>query len=139
MSKLIRFGVSMNEQLLEKFDQQIVKKGYSNRSEAVRDLIRNQLVQLEWEDENQEVAGTVTLVYDHHVRGLTNVLMEIQHDFHNLVLSTMHVHLDHYNCLEVLVIKGKASDTRKLAEKLISIKGVKHGQLSITSTGKNLD
>ncbi len=139
MSKLIRFGVSMNEQLLDKFDQQIVKKGYSNRSEAVRDLIRDQLVQLEWGDENQEVAGTVTLVYDHHVRGLTNVLMEIQHDFHNLVMSTMHVHLDHYNCLEVLVIKGMASDTRKLAEKLISIKGVKHGQLSITSTGKNLD
>ncbi|MDO9573650.1 MAG: nickel-responsive transcriptional regulator NikR [Candidatus Contubernalis sp.] len=139
MSKLIRFGVSMNEQLLDKFDQQIVKKGYSNRSEAVRDLIRDQLVQLEWGDENQEVAGTVTLVYDHHVRGLTNVLMEIQHDFHNLVMSTMHVHLDHYNCLEVLVIKGMASDARKLAEKLISIKGVKHGQLSITSTGKNLD
>ncbi len=139
MSKLIRFGISMNEQLLEKFDRQIVKKGYNNRSEAVRDLIRNQLVQLEWENEEQEVAGTVTLVYDHHVRGLTNVLTEIQHDFHNLALSTMHVHLDHYNCLEVLVVKGKASDARKLAEKLISIKGVKHGQLSITSTGKNLD
>ena len=139
MSKLIRFGISMNEQLLEKFDRQIVKKGYNNRSEAVRDLIRNQLVQLEWENEDQEVAGTVTLVYDHHVRGLTNVLTEIQHDFHNLALSTMHVHLDHYNCLEVLVVKGKASEARKLAEKLISIKGVKHGQLSITSTGKNLD
>lgn len=139
MSKLIRFGISMNEQLLEKFDRQIVKKGYNNRSEAVRDLIRNQLVQLEWENEDQEVAGTVTLVYDHHVRGLTNILTEIQHDFHNLALSTMHVHLDHYNCLEVLVVKGKASDARKLAEKLISIKGVKHGQLSITSTGKNLD
>lgn len=139
MSKLIRFGISMNEQLLDKFDRQIVKKGYSNRSEAVRDLIRNQLVHLEWENEDQEVAGTVTLVYDHHVRGLTNALTEIQHDFHNLAMSTMHVHLDHYHCLEVLVVKGKASEARKLAEKLISIKGVKHGQLSITSTGKNLD
>ncbi len=139
MSKLIRFGISMNEQLLEKFDRQIVKKGYNNRSEAIRDLIRDQLVQLEWDNEDQEVAGTVTLVYDHHVRGLTNVLTEIQHDFHDLALSTMHVHLDHHNCLEVLVLKGKASDARKLAEKLISIKGVKHGQLSITSTGKNLD
>ncbi len=138
MSKLIRFGISMNEQLLEKFDRLIVQKGYNNRSEAIRDLIRSQLVELEWADEDQEVAGTITLVYDHHVKGLSDLLTDLQHDFHDLILSTMHVHLDHFNCLEVLVIQGKAGDAKKVAEKLISIKGVKHGKLSITSTGKNI-
>ncbi len=138
MSKLIRFGISMNEQLLEKFDRLIVQKGYNNRSEAIRDLIRSQLVELEWTDEDQEVAGTITLVYDHHVKGLSDLLTDLQHDFHDLILSTMHVHLDHFNCLEVLVIQGKAGDAKKVAEKLISIKGVKHGKLSITSTGKNI-
>ncbi|PKM83746.1 MAG: nickel-responsive transcriptional regulator NikR [Firmicutes bacterium HGW-Firmicutes-13] len=138
MSNLIRFGISMNEQLLDKFDKLIVQKGYNNRSEAIRDLIRNQLVELEWADEDQEVAGTITLIFDHHVRGLSDLLTDLQHDFHNLILSTMHVHLDHYNCLEVLVVKGKAADAKKVAEKLISIKGIKHGQLSITSTGENL-
>ncbi len=138
MSKLIRFGISMNESLLENFDRIITNKGYTNRSEAIRDLIRSQMVELEWADENQEVAGTITLVYDHHVRGLNAQLTEIQHDVHDLVLSTMHVHLDHHNCLEVLVIKGKAGDAKKVAEKLISIKGIKHGKLTITSTGKDL-
>ncbi|RQD76738.1 MAG: nickel-responsive transcriptional regulator NikR [Candidatus Syntrophonatronum acetioxidans] len=138
MSKLVRFGISMNEQLLEKFDRLIVQKGYNNRSEAIRDLIRSQLVELEWADENQEVAGTITLVYDHHVKGLSDLLTDLQHDYHDLILSTMHVHLDHFNCLEVLVIQGKAGDAKKVAERLISIKGVKHGKLSITSTGKNL-
>lgn len=138
LSNLIRFGISMNEQLLKNFDKLINKKGYTNRSEAIRDLIRNQLVEVEWGDKEQEVAGTITLIYDHHVRGLSNLLTEMQHDFHHLILSTMHVHLDHDNCLEVLVVKGKSGDVRQTAEKLISVKGVKHGKLSITTTGKNL-
>lgn len=128
----------MNEQLLQMFDRKIVARGFANRSEAIRDLIRNQLVELEWEDETQEVAGTITLVYDHHVRGLSDLLTEIQHNFHDMILSTIHVHLDHHNCLEVLVIRGQAGPARAVADKLIGIKGVKHGQLTITSTGQQL-
>jgi CopG family transcriptional regulator, nickel-responsive regulator len=139
MADLVRFGVSINEDLLNKFDSLIVHKGYHNRSEAIRDLIRNQLVEVEWENENEEVAGTVTLIYDHHVRGLSDLLVELQHDFYELILSTMHMHLDHHNCLEVLSVKGIARDVRQLSERLISVKGVKHGRLTITSTGKNLE
>ncbi|EEG77581.1 nickel-responsive transcriptional regulator NikR [Dethiobacter alkaliphilus] len=138
MSKLVRFGISMNEQLLEAFDKKIVSQGYANRSEAVRDLIRNRLVEMEWEDENQEVAGTITLMYDHHVRGLSNLLTELQHNWHDMILTSTHVHLDHHNCLEVLVLKGPAGRAREVADKLISVKGVKHGQLTITSTGHEL-
>lgn len=138
MSELIRFGVSISESLLEAFDRLIVKKGYNNRSEAIRDLIRNQMVEMAWEKEDEEVAGTVTLIYDHHVRGLSDLLLELQHNYHHLILSTMHMHLDHHNCLEVLAVKGTAREVRQVAEKLISVKGVKHGKLTITSTGKNL-
>ncbi|MGI6096734.1 MAG: nickel-responsive transcriptional regulator NikR [Dethiobacteria bacterium] len=139
MPKLIRFGISMHEQLLERFDQEIVSRGYANRSEAIRDLIRNQLVEMEWAEEEQEVAGTITLVYDHHVRGLTDILINLQHRYHQLIISTMHVHLDHDNCLEVLVIKGRAKEAKEAANQLISVKGVKHGKLTITSTGKKLN
>jgi CopG family nickel-responsive transcriptional regulator len=138
MSELIRFGISMNEQLLFQFDRKIVSQGYANRSEAIRDLIRNRLVELEWSDDEREVAGTITLVYDHHVRGLGSLLTELQHDWHHVILSTMHVHLDHHNCLEVLVVKGPAAQARKLADRLIGTRGVKHGQLAITSTGREL-
>lgn len=138
VSELIRFGVSINENLLEAFDRLIVRKGYQNRSEAIRDLIRNQLVEMQWEKEDEEVAGTVTLIYDHHVRGLSDLLLELQHKYHHLILSTMHLHLDHHNCLEVLAIKGTAKEAREVAERLISVKGVKHGKLTITTTGKNL-
>lgn len=138
MSSLVRFGVSINKGLLVQFDQIIEEKGYSNRSEAIRDLIRNQMVELEWEKDEEEVAGTVTLIYDHHVRGLSELLLEVQHGFHDLILSTMHLHLDHHNCLEVLAVKGAAREVRRIAERLISVKGVKHGRLSITTTGKNL-
>ncbi len=138
MSNLVRFGVSISEELLQKFDQINSQKGYNNRSEAIRDLIRNQMVELEWEKDDEEVAGTVTLIYDHHVRGLSDLLLQVQHDFHQLILSTMHLHLDHHNCLEVLAVKGPAREVRRIAERLISVKGVKHGRLSITTTGKNL-
>ncbi|NMB35993.1 MAG: nickel-responsive transcriptional regulator NikR [Firmicutes bacterium] len=138
MPELVRFGVSISAGLLESFDRIIEKKGYSSRSEAIRDLIRNQLVKMEWESEDEEVAGTITLVYDHHARGLSNQLLEVQHSYHDLILSTMHLHLDHHNCLEVLAVQGATKKIREIAERLISIKGVKHGQLTITSTGKNL-
>lgn len=138
MPELVRFGVSISAGLLESFDKIIEKKGYSSRSEAIRDLIRNQIVKMEWESGDEEVAGTITLVYDHHMRGLSNLLLEVQHDYHDLILSTMHLHLDHHNCLEVLAIQGATKDIREISERLISIKGVKHGQLTITSTGKNL-
>ncbi|MFW0861694.1 MAG: nickel-responsive transcriptional regulator NikR [Dethiobacter sp.] len=138
MTELVRFGVSMNEQLLKMFDKKIVACGYANRSEAVRDLIRNRLVEMEWEDENQEVAGTITLVYDHHVRGLSHLLTKLQHNWHELILVTTHVHLDHHNCMEILAIKGPAGKVREVADRLVGVKGVKHGQLTITSTGQSL-
>jgi len=138
LTNLIRFGVSISEDLLEHFDQQIFNKGYQNRSEAIRDLIRNHLVEIEWSEENEEVAGTLTLVYNHHVKGLTDLLTELQHTYHHLILSTMHVHLDEHNCLEVLVIKGMAKEAREVANRLLGVKGVLHGKLAITSTGKKL-
>ncbi len=138
MSRLVRFGISMDEQLLAMFDKQIVFQGYANRSEAVRDLIRSRLIEQEWEDEEQEVAGSITLIYDHHVRGLGSLLTELQHHAHDLILSATHVHLDHHNCLEVLIIKGPSGKVKQVADRLISVKGVKHGKLTITSTGQRL-
>jgi CopG family nickel-responsive transcriptional regulator len=138
MSELSRIGVAIDSDLLEKFDQLIEARGYTNRSEAFRDLIRDELVQKSWERPDSSVVGTVTLVYDHHVRLLNEKLTGLQHShFHN-ILSTLHVHLDHDNCLEVLVIKGKAAAVKKLADTLISTKGVKHGQLTLASTGVDL-
>lgn len=138
MSKLTRFGISIDDELLTRFDREIVKKGYVNRSEAIRDLIRNQFVEMEWQDENEEVAGTITLVYNHHTRGLSDLLTELQHSFHQLILSTMHVHLDHHNCLEILVVKGRAGEAKEVSDRLLSVKGVLHGKLTVTSTGKKL-
>jgi CopG family nickel-responsive transcriptional regulator len=132
MAELSRIGVAIDSDLLEQFDRHISRKGYANRSEAFRDLIRDDLVEQASEKPDTSVVGTVTLIYDHHVRMLNDKLTDMQHDsFHN-ILSTMHVHLDHDNCLEVLVVKGKAKDIRRIADALISVKGVKHGQLAIT-------
>ena len=138
MSGLSRIGVAIDSELLDKFDQLISKRGYTNRSEAFRDLIRDELVQKTWESPESQVVGTVTLVYDHHVRMLSEKLTDIQHDFHRSILSTLHVHLDHDHCLEVLVVRGKSADVRKVADALISTKGVKHGRLTITTTGSEL-
>ncbi|HOL18187.1 MAG TPA: nickel-responsive transcriptional regulator NikR [Bacillota bacterium] len=138
MSELVRFGISMDRELLERFDREIVSGNYANRSEAIRDLIRNQLVESEWSGEDAEVAGTITLVYDHHVRGLNDLLLDVQHQYHNLILSVMHVHLTHNNCLEVMVIRGPARTAREVAGRLLGVKGVKHGKLTITSTGERL-
>ena len=124
--------------LLDKFDRLIGQRGYTNRSEAFRDLIRDELVEQTWESPDSQVVGTVTLVYDHHVRLLSEKLTSMQHDFHRSILSTLHVHLDHDNCLEVLVVRGKAALVRKVADALISTKGVKHGRLTITTSGVEL-
>jgi CopG family nickel-responsive transcriptional regulator len=138
MAEVIRFGISIDERLLEKFDRLIDEKGYSNRSEAIRDLIRNALVDEEWTQGNEETVGTVSLVYDHHTRDLSDKLTEHQHSHHREIISALHVHLDAHHCLEVVVIKGKARKIKKLAEELIGTKGVKHGKLMTTTTGKGL-
>jgi CopG family nickel-responsive transcriptional regulator len=137
MKKLVRFGVSLDRHLLDDFDRLIAGKNYATRSEALRDLIRDNLVGQEW-DENKDTVGTITLVYDHHVRDLTEKLTDIQHDYQRLILSAMHVHLDHAHCLEVLAVRGKGREIRKIADRLIATKGVKHGKLTMTTTGKGL-
>jgi len=137
MSDIIRFGVSLEKELLEKFDRLIKEKKYSNRSEAIRDLIRENLVKREW-IEGKEVAGAITLVFEHHKRELVNILTDIQHDFYTLIISSQHIHLDHDNCLEIIVVRGKPIKVRELADKLRATKGVKYGALSIATTGKEL-
>ena len=137
MKKLVRFGVSLDQKLLQTFDRHIERRRYTNRSEALRDLIRDNLVGEEW-DENKDTVGTITFVYDHHVRDLTAKLTDIQHDYQGRILSGMHVHLDHDHCLEVLVVKGRGSDIKQVADSLVSVKGVKHGKLTMTTTGKEL-
>lgn len=134
---LVRFSVSMDEKLLNRFDEYLDRRGYSNRSEAVRDFIRKVLVNEEWEQDS-EVVGVVTLVYNHHQPQLQEKITEIQHDYHHQITSTTHVHMDHDNCLEVTIVKGRASQVRELAEKLIALRGVKNGNLTMSSTGNHL-
>ncbi len=138
MGQLSRIGVAIDSDLLDKFDELIGKRGYTNRSQAFRDMIRDELVEKSWESPRSQVVGTVTLVYDHHVQLLSDKLTDIQHDHHQSVLSSLHVHLDHDNCLEVLVVRGRASAVKKIADALISTKGVKHGRLTITTAGTGL-
>lgn len=135
MSNVVRFGISIDAKLLESFDTHIEQKGYANRSEALRDLIRASLIDVKWENGEEEMVGTVTLVYNHHVRDLSDKLTEHQHVHHQQIVSTLHVHLDAHNCLEVLVIRGKAREIRKISDELIGVKGVKHGKLVMTATG----
>ena len=135
---LCRIGVAINEELLAQFDKLIDKRGYTNRSEAFRDLIRNELVKERWDSPNSEVFGTVTLVYDHHVRLLTEKLTSLQHKYHSSIISSTHVHLDHDNCLEVIVVRGKATAVQGLANALIAMKGVKHGRFTGTASGRDL-
>jgi len=138
MEEIMRFGVSMEKNLLTSFDKMISGKGYTNRSEAFRDLVREHLVEEEWRTEKKEMIGTITIVYNHHTRGLSDTLTDLQHQFLNLAISTMHVHLDEVNCLEVLIVKGRADKIKFIADKLISTRGVKHGRLTMTTTGKEL-
>jgi CopG family transcriptional regulator, nickel-responsive regulator len=137
MSELVRFGVSLERTLLEQFDHLIRDKNYTNRSEALRDMIRQELVNKEWE-ELKDVAGAITLVYDHHKRDLANRLIHIQHDFQQAIISTQHIHLDHHHCLEVIAVKGLAKEVQTLANALRSMTGVQHVTLSMTSTGKDI-
>ncbi|NOZ63080.1 MAG: nickel-responsive transcriptional regulator NikR [Calditrichaeota bacterium] len=138
MSKLIRFGVSIEDHLLEQFDRLIRERNYSTRSEAIRDLIRDEIIHARWQDGETESLGTITLIYDHHIGDLTHILTTVQHEFNSNIISTMHVHLDHHNCLEVLAVTGKTKTIRHLADKLISIKGVKHGKLVTTTQGADV-
>ena len=134
---LKRFSISLEEDLLAGFDDYIVRHGYSNRSEAVRDLIRKVLIKDEWADDS-EVVGVVTMVYDHHKSQLQERITELQHDFYELITSTTHIHMDHHNCLEVTIVKGKASQVQNLAGRLIALRGVKDGSLTMSSTGGHL-
>ncbi len=138
MSSLSRFGVSLDNDLLKKFDSLIEQKGYANRSEAIRDLIRDSLVKSEWEDEEQDTIGTITIIYNHHNLQIDQKKTEKEHHHHHQIISTMHVHLDHDHCLEVSAVRGKARDVRKIADTIIGMKGVIHGKLVTTTTGKNL-
>jgi len=138
MGKTIRFGVSLDSDLLEKFDNLCDERSYQTRSEAIRDLIRNMLIQKEWEDVQGETAGTLSIVYDHHQSDLAQKLTELQHDFLDIIVASLHVHLDHNNCMEILVLRGIGERLRDLGQKLTSTKGVKHGKLTLTTTGKNL-
>ncbi len=134
---LVRFGVSIPARLIKKFDRLIQRKNYPNRSEAIRDLIRRELVDDEMELDMEGV-GILHLLYNHQQRELSEKLTDIQHHHHHLIQSSLHIHLDHENCLEVIVIRGRSSEVKSLADSLIATKGVKHGKLNLTSTGKSL-
>ncbi len=138
MEKLIRFGVSMEEKLLEAFDRYIKRDGYKNRSEAIRDIIRKEFVEEEWEQKDITVAGCILLVYDHNKRDIVTKIMDIQHNYHKAIISTQHIHMDHHNCLEIVVIKGKVEVIRKLYGLMKVLKGVKYSALSKASTGKKI-
>ncbi len=135
---LVRFGVSLEKDLLRKFDGHIKAKKYTNRSEAFRDLIRQELVKKEWQD-GREIAGAITLIYNHHKRELLDKITDIQHDFQKIIISTQHIHLDHNNCLEIIAVKGNPKEVQRLADNLKSIKGVKHGTLSMSTTGEEIE
>jgi CopG family nickel-responsive transcriptional regulator len=124
--------------LLQQLDAMVRAKGFDNRSQAVAEMIRDRLVDHFQESGDKEIAGTITLVYDHHKPHLQEELTDFQHDHHQAIISTLHVHLDHHNCLEVLVLRGQAATVKKMAERLLAVKGLKHGKLTVTSTGKDL-
>jgi CopG family nickel-responsive transcriptional regulator len=130
--------VSIESQLIKKFDALLARKGYATRSEAIRDMIRDTLVEQEWESGKHETVGTITIVYNHHTRELEHALTDMQHKSFHQIVSTLHVHLDAHNCLEVLVVKGRSHDIQNIADRLIGTKGVKHGKLTMTTTGKEL-
>ena len=136
---IIRFGISLEDGLLKNFDRLLKGKGYPSRSEAIRDLIREELVKKQWEEGTREAVASITLVYDHHTRELADTLTDLQHQSHKMILSSMHVHLDAHNCLEVIILKGHPKDLQAVSDRLIGTRGVKHGKLTITTTGKGLD
>lgn len=133
-----RFTVSLPPVLMKQLDKMTAEKGYTNRSLAIADMIRDQLVEHRQKHSTEDIAGTITLVYDHHKMHVQETLTDIQHDHHDVILSTVHVHLDHHNCLEVLIVRGPAGLIKRIADELIAAKGVKHGKLTVTTTGKDL-
>lgn len=137
MAGVVRLSFSLEQPLLERLEKLVETGQYANRSEYIRDLIRDRLVEEEWK-RNEEAVGTITLVYDHHVRGLTDKLTAAQHDFHEVILASTHVHLDHSLCAETVVVKGRAVQIKTLSDRLRQQKGVLHASLSLSSTGKNL-
>ena len=139
MEQLVRFSVSMEEGLLHQFDHLIEQKGYTNRSEAVRDIVRDTLVEESVKTPGSIVYGALVFIYDHHKRELEKSLSNLQHDYYENIISTSHVHVDHDHCMEVVLLKGKAVGLKAIAEKLLSFKGVKHGKLTMTTTGEYHD
>ncbi|HEY3346974.1 MAG TPA: nickel-responsive transcriptional regulator NikR [Nitrospirota bacterium] len=137
MNDLTRIAISLDKKLMDKFDKSMEDKGYTNRSEAIRDLIRDSLVEKEWQAD-EEVVGTITLVYNHHTRELPDTLNDIQHNSFHAIVSNLHVHLDEHNCLEVMIVRGKSSEVRKIADKMIGTRGVVHGKLTMATTGRGL-
>ena len=138
MGVVTRFGVSLEETLLQHFDRLIRRKGYTNRSEALRDLIRESLVREQWDLGTTETVGTLTLVYNHEVRELADKLTDLQHEYYRMIVSTLHVHLDPHHCLEVLMLRGPANELKTIADRLIGTRGVKHGTFSATAEGRVL-
>jgi CopG family transcriptional regulator, nickel-responsive regulator len=138
MAELARIGIAISEDLLAEFDQLIARRGYTNRSEAFRDLIRNELVNEISLSADAEVCGAITLIYDHHARQLLDKLNDLQHQHYATILSSVHVHLDHDNCLEAILVRGKSSLVQQLANALIATKGVKHGRFVVTISGRHL-
>ncbi len=140
MSDLLRFGVSIESELLESFDRLVAAQGYATRSEALRDLIRDALVRsrIEAQQQSAEVLGSLTLVYDHHAHDLAEQMAELQHAHHGLVVSVLHVHISHDDCMEVIVLRGAVSGVRELADALLSLKGVKHGRLFVTLPAQHI-
>jgi len=134
-----RFSLSMPAGLVRRLDQMVKSKGFVNRSQAVADMVSAHLVEHQGEEGDREIAGTITLVYDHHKRNVQALLTDIQHDHQDVIIATLHVHLDHHNCMEVLAVRGKAATVRLVADQLIAARGVKHGKLTVTTTGGDID
>ncbi len=133
-----RFSLSMPAGLVRQLDQMVKAKGYVNRSQAVADMVSAHLVEVQGEEGEREIAGTITLVYDHHKRNVQALLTDIQHDHQEVIIATLHVHLDHHHCMEVLAVRGKAAVVRLVADQLIAARGVKHGKLTVTTTGEDI-
>ncbi len=139
MSKVTRFGVSLEDVLLRRFDALLERIGYKNRSEAIRDLIRDRLVKQDWKDEDKEIIGILSLVYDHEKSEVTEKLNHIQHQHIGAIVSSTHIHLDSHNCLEVVILKGKSREIERISDLLQSTRNVKHGSLLRTTTGEELE
>ncbi|MBN1791707.1 MAG: nickel-responsive transcriptional regulator NikR [Bacteroidales bacterium] len=128
---VVRFGVSLDKEIMQELDSYVTVNGFPNRSQAIRNLIEKYAVEQKWQCDNQ-VAGAIVIVYDHHKRNIDNEINDVQHENHHLILSTQHVHLNHETCLETIVVKGKASELTGLADKIIALKGIHHGKLIMT-------